>query len=240
MNVYKTENIGTLIKGNPYVGRGIIAGLSEDGRYAVGAYFIMGRSANSRNRIFVEDGEGIRTQAFDPSKLTDPSLIIYAPVRVLGNKTIVTNGDQTDTIYEGMDRQMTFEQSLRSREFEPDGPNYTPRISGIMHLENGGYNYAMSILKSSNGNPESCSRYTFAYENPLAGEGHFIHTYMCDGTPLPSFEGEPKLISVPDDIERFTEILWNSLNEDNKVSLFVRYIDIENGKYETKIVNKNQ
>lgn len=228
------------LRGNSYPGRGIIIGRTPAGTKAVAAYFIMGRSENSRNRIFVEDGEGIRTQAFDPSKLTDPSLIIYAPVRVLGNKTIVTNGDQTDTIYEGMDRQMTFEQSLRSREFEPDGPNYTPRISGIMHLENGRYNYAMSILKSSNGNPESCSRYTFAYENPLAGEGHFIHTYMCDGTPLPSFEGEPKLISVPDDIERFTEILWNSLNEDNKVSLFVRYIDIENGKYETKIVNKNQ
>ena len=228
------------LKSNSYPGRGIILGRSANGTKAVAAYFIMGRSENSRNRIFVTDGEGIRTEAFDPSKLTDPSLIIYAPVRVLGNKTIVTNGDQTDTIYEGMDRQMTFEQSLRSREFEPDGPNYTPRISGIMHLENGRYNYAMSILKSSNGNPESCSRYTFAYENPLAGEGHFIHTYMCDGTPLPSFEGEPKLISVPDDIERFTEILWNSLNEDNKVSLFVRYIDIENGKYETKIVNKNQ
>lgn len=207
---------------------------------AVTAYFIMGRSENSRNRIFVEDGEGIRTQAFDPSKLVDPSLIIYAPVRVLGNKTIVTNGDQTDTIYEGMDRQLTFEQSLRSREFEPDAPNYTPRISGIMHIENGKYSYAMSILKSNNGNPDSCNRYTFAYENCVAGEGHFIHTYKCDGNPLPSFEGEPKLIAIPDDMEAFTETLWNSLNEDNKVSLFVRYIDIATGKYETKIVNKNR
>ncbi len=189
---------------------------------------------------FVEEGQGIRTQAFDPSKLTDPSLIIYAPVRVLGNKTIVTNGDQTDTIYEGMDKQMTFEQSLRSREFEPDGPNYTPRISGIMHLENGTYNYAMSILKSNNGNPDACNRYTFAYENPVAGEGHFIHTYMHDGNPLPSFEGEPKLISVPNRIEEFTDLLWNSLNEENKVSLFVRYIDIATGDIETKIVNKNQ
>ena len=199
-----------------------------------------GRSANSRNRIFVEDGAGIRTQAFDPSKLEDPSLIIYAPVRVLGNKTIVTNGDQTDTIYEGMDKQLTFEQSLRCREFEPDGPNYTPRISGIMHMENGGYNYAMSILKSNNGNPDACNRYTFAYESAVAGEGHFIHTYMHDGNPLPSFEGEPKLVEMSDDIESFTEMLWSSLNEENKVSLFVRYIDIQTGNTETRIVNKNK
>lgn len=228
------------LQGNSYPGRGIIIGRSTDGTKAVTAYFIMGRSVNSRNRIFVEDGEGIRTQAYDPSKLTDPSLIIYAPVRVLGNKTIVTNGDQTDTIYEVMDKQMTFEQSLRSREFEPDGPNYTPRISGIMHIENGTYNYAMSILKSNNGSPDSCNRYTFAYENPAAGEGHFIHTYKCDGDPLPSFEGEPKLIAVPDDIDAFTDTLWNSLNEDNKVSLFVRYIDIASGTCATRIVNKNQ
>ena len=223
-----------------YPGRGIVIGRSKDGKKAVTAYFIMGRSANSRNRVFVEDGEGIRTQAFDPSKLTDPSLIIYAPVRVLGNKTIVTNGDQTDTIYEGMDKQLTFEQSLRSREFEPDGPNYTPRISGVMHIENRTFNYAMSILKSNNGNPESCNRYTFAYENPAAGEGHFIHTYKCDGNPLPSFEGEPKLIAIPDDMDAFADSLWNSLNADNKVSLFVRYIDIATGTYETKIINKNQ
>ncbi|MBQ8325518.1 MAG: IMP cyclohydrolase [Lachnospiraceae bacterium] len=225
---------------NAYPGRGIVIGKSEDGTKAVTAYFIMGRSENSRNRVFVEEGEGIRTQAFDPSKLTDPSLIIYAPVRVLGNKTIVTNGDQTDTIYDGMDRQLTFEQSLRCRQFEPDGPNYTPRISGIMHIEKGTFNYAMSILKSNNGNPEACNRYTFAYENPVAGEGHFIHTYMHDGNPLPSFEGEPKLVAIPDDIDDFTDMLWNSLNADNKVSLFVRYIDIASGKYETKIVNKNQ
>ena len=228
------------LKGNAYPGRGIVIGRSKDGTKAVAGYFIMGRSQNSRNRVFVEEGEGIRTQAFDPSKLEDPSLIIYAPVRVLGNKTIVTNGDQTDTIYEGMDRQLTFEQSLRSREFEPDAPNYTPRISGIMHIENGKYSYAMSILKSNNGNPDSCNRYTFAYENCVAGEGHFIHTYKCDGNPLPSFEGEPKLIAIPDDMETFTETLWNSLNKDNKVSLFVRYIDIATGKYETKIVNKNR
>lgn len=228
------------LKENSYPGRGIVIGRSADGKKAVTAYFIMGRSENSRNRVFAEDGEGIRTQAFDPSKLTDPSLIIYAPVRVLGNKTIVTNGDQTDTIYEGMDHQLTFEQSLRSREFEPDGPNYTPRISGIMHVENGGYSYAMSILKSNNGSPESCNRFTFAYENAAPGEGHFIHTYMHDGNPLPSFEGEPKLISIPDDMNAFTDMLWNSLNEDNKVSLFVRYIDIAAGTYETNIRNKNQ
>lgn len=228
------------LKNNAYPGRGIILGKSPDGKKAVAAYFIMGRSENSRNRVFVEEGEGIRTQAYDPSKLTDPSLIIYAPVRVLGNKTIVTNGDQTDTIYEGMDKQLTFEQSLRSREFEPDAPNYTPRISGIMHVEDGRYNYAMSILKSSDGDPSGCNRYTYAYENPKAGEGHFIHTYMHDGNPLPSFEGEPKRIAVLDDIEAFTKLLWDSLNEENKVSLFVRYIDIETGTYETTITNKNQ
>ena len=228
------------LKENSYPGRGIIIGRSADGTKAVTAYFIMGRSENSRNRVFVEDGEGIRTQAFDPSKLVDPSLIIYAPVRVLGNKTIVTNGDQTDTIYEGMDHQLTFEQSLRSREFEPDGPNYTPRISGMLTVENGRFDYQMSILKSNNGNPAACNRYTFSYENPVAGEGHFIHTYLCDGNPLPSFEGEPKLVAIQDNIEIFTELLWNSLNADNKVSLFVRYINIETGEYETKIVNKNE
>ena len=185
------------LKNNSYPGRGIILGRSLDGTKAVAAYFIMGRSENSRNRVFVTEGEGIRTQAFDPSKLTDPSLIIYAPVRVLGNKTIVTNGDQTDTIYEGMDRQMTFEQSLRCR-------------------------------------------YTFAYEKAIPGEGRFIHTYKCDGNPLPSFEGEPKLVQIPNDMKEFTDLLWNSLNEDNKVSLFVRYIDIATGKYETTIVNKNK
>ena len=228
------------LQSNAYPGRGIVIGKTPDGTKAVTAYFIMGRSENSRNRVFVEDGEGIRTQAFDPSKLSDPSLIIYAPVRVLGNKTIVTNGDQTDTIYELMDKQMTFEQSLRTREFEPDGPNYTPRISGIMHIKDGKYNYAMSILKRNNGNPDACNRYTFAYENPVAGEGHFIHTYKCDGNPLPSFEGEPKLVAIEDDMDAFADKIWKSLNEDNKVSLFVRYIDIATGKYESKIINKNK
>ncbi len=234
------KSLAQELAGNSYPGRGIIIGKSADAKYAVTAYFIMGRSANSRNRIFAEDGAGIRTQAYDPSKLEDPSLIIYAPVRVLGNKTIVTNGDQTDTVYELMDRQQTFEQALRTREFEPDAPNYTPRISGIMHLENGGYNYAMSILKSNHGDPSSCCRYTFAYENPAAGEGHFIHTYRGDGNPLPSFEGEPVLVGIEEDIDSFTKTVWDNLNEENKVSLFVRYIDIASGQYETRIVNKNQ
>lgn len=225
---------------NAYPGRGIVIGKSADGTKAVTAYFIMGRSSNSRNRVFVEEGEGIRTEAFDPSKLEDPSLIIYAPVRVLGNKTIVTNGDQTDTVYDGLSAGLTFEQSLTGREFEPDGPNYTPRISGVMHVEDGKYDYAMSILKSNNGNPDACNRYTFAYENPVAGEGHFIHTYMHDGNPLPSFEGEPKLVGIEDDIDAFAEKIWNSLNEDNKVSLFVRFIDISTGTYETRIINKNK
>lgn len=223
-----------------YPGRGIIIGKSADGKYAVTAYFIMGRSSNSRNRIFVEDGKGIRTQAFDPSKLEDPSLIIYAPVRVLGNKTIVTNGDQTDTIYELMDKQQTFEQALRTRTFEPDAPNYTPRISGIMHVENGSYNYAMSILKSNHGDPSSCCRFTYAYENPAAGEGHFIHTYMGDGDPLPSFEGEPTLVGIEGSIDDFAGTVWENLNEENKVSLFVRYINIEDGSFESRIINKNQ
>ena len=228
------------LQGNAYPGRGIIIGKTPDGKKAVTAYFIMGRSENSRNRVFVTEGEGIRTEAYDPSKLTDPSLIIYAPVRVLGNRTIVTNGDQTDTIYDGMDKELTFEQSLRCREFEPDAPNYTPRISGVMHIEAGKYDYAMSILKSNNGDPSCRNRYTFTYDNPVAGEGHFIHTYKCDGNPLPSFEGEPKLVNILDDMDAYTELLWNSLNEENKVSLFVRYIDIATGTYETKIVNKNQ
>lgn len=237
MNVLSLEQE---LMNNSYPGRGIVVGKSADGTKAVSAYWIMGRSENSRNRVFVKDGEGIRTEAFDPSKLVDPSLIIYAPVRVLGTNTIVTNGDQTDTIYDGMRDGLTFEQSLRTREFEPDGPNYTPRISSVMHVENGTYDYAMSILKSNNGNPDACNRYTFSYENPVAGEGHFIHTYMHDANPLPSFEGEPKLVQIPDSIDEFTTIIWQALNSDNKVSLFVRYIDIQTGTYETKIINKHK
>lgn len=228
------------LKENSYPGRGIVIGKTPNGKHAVTAYFIMGRSENSRNRVFVEEGEGIRTEAFDPSKLVDPSLIIYAPVRVLGNKTIVTNGDQTDTIYELMDKQQTFEQALRTREFEPDAPNYTPRISGIMHIEDGNFSYAMSILKSNNGNGAACNRYTYAYEKPIAGEGRFIHTYMRDANPLPSFEGEPTWVKISGDIDSFTDMVWNNLDEDNKVSLFVRFIDIKTGRYETRIVNKNK
>lgn len=227
------------LRENAYPGRGIILGKSEDGKNAVCAYFIMGRSENSRNRVFVEDGQGIRTKAFDESKLTDPSLIIYAPVRVLGNKTIVTNGDQTDTIYDLMNSQQTFEQALRTRTFEPDAPNYTPRISGIVKIESGEMNYALSILKSADGNPSSCERFTFTYNSPLDGIGHFIHTYRADGNPLPSFEGEPKKIGISGDIDEFCNGLWDALNEDNKVSLFVRYISLSDGKAETRIVNKN-
>lgn len=223
-----------------YHGRGIIIGKSVDGKKAITAYFIMGRSVNSRNRVFVAEGDAMRTKAFDESKMTDPHLIIYYPVRVLGNKTIVTNGDQTDTIYELMDKQMTFEQALRTREFEDDAPNYTPRISGIIHHENGEMNYAMSILKSADGDGSSCQRYTYAYSNPLAGRAKFIHTYKADGNPLPSFEGEPKTLELPDvDIDTMTDIIWKNLNEDNKVSLFVRYIDLETNEVETRIVNKN-
>ena len=236
----KTLDIQKLLSENAYPGRGIILGKSPDGKNAVIAYFIMGRSVNSRNRVFEATADGIRTKAFDESKLSDPHLIIYSPVRVLGNKTIVTNGDQTDTIYAGMDCQQTFEQSLRCREYEDDAPNYTPRISGIVHRENGAMNYALSILKSADGNPDSVHRFTFGYENPVNGEGHFIHTYMGDGNPLPSFEGEPEKITVENDIDVFTDMLWDNLNEDNKVSLFVRYIDLESGKATDRIVNKNK
>lgn len=224
-----------------YHGRGIVIGKSADGKKAVIAYFIMGRSENSRNRVFIEDGDGIRTQAFDESKMTDPHLIIYAPVCVLGNKTIVTNGDQTDTIYDLMDKQMTFEESLRTRTFEDDAPNFTPRISGIIHLENGSMNYAMSILKSANGAPASTRRFTFAYSDPISGQGSFIHTYAAAGDPLPSFTGEPKDVVIPDmSLDDFTNFVWTNLNADNKVSLFTRYIDIESGKFESRIVNKNK
>jgi len=235
------KSIAQELNSLPYHGRGIIIGKSADGTKAVTAYFIMGRSENSRNRVFVPDGEGIRTQAFDESKMVDPHLIIYAPVRVLGNKTIVTNGDQTDTIYDLMDKQMTFEQALRTREFEDDAPNYTPRISGIIHLDDGEMNFAMSILKSAEGDASACARYTYAYSTPIKGQAKFIHTYKCDGNPLPSFEGEPKTLELPDtDIDTLTDLIWNNLNSDNKVSLFVRYIDIATGKYDTRIVNKNK
>lgn len=227
------------LSSNAYPGRGIVLGKSEDGKYAVTAYFIMGRSENSRNRIFITDGEGIRTKAYDESKLEDPSLIIYAPVRVLDDKTIVTNGDQTDTIYENLKKGMRFEESLREREFEPDAPNYTPRISGLIKVSGGQAAYSLSILKSDNADPERCLRYTFDYDDIKAGEGRFIHTYMGDGNPLPSFEGEPERVDINGDIDTFTSLVWDALNPDNKVSLFVRYIDIKTGKYDTRIINKH-
>ena len=234
------KSLATDLNTTSYPGRGIVIGRTPDATKAVIAYFIMGRSENSRNRVFVEDGEGIRTQAFDPSKLEDPSLIIYAPVRVLGNQTIVTNGDQTDTVYDLVKEGYTFEQALRTREFEPDAPNFTPRISGILTFENGDFDYSMSILKSNIGNPDACNRYTFSYSNPVAGEAHFIHTYMGDGNPLPSFEGEPVLVDTMDNIDEFTEMVWNNLNEDNKVSLFVRFVNLADMTYETRIINKNK
>ncbi len=235
----KISTIANELNSLAYHGRGIMIGKS--GNKAVTAYFIMGRSENSRNRVFVAEGDAMRTKAFDESKMTDPHLIIYYPVRVLGNKTIVTNGDQTDTIYDLMDKQMTFEQALRTREFEDDAPNFTPRISGIIHHEKGEMNFAMSILKSAEGDDSSCERFTYAYNNPIDGRAKFIHTYNGDGNPLPSYEGEPKTLELPDtDIDFLTDLIWNNLNEDNKVSLFVRYIDLDTGANETRIVNKNK
>ena len=236
----KVTSIANELNSLAYHGRGIIIGKSADSKKAVTAYFIMGRSVNSRNRVFVAEGDAMRTKAFDDSKMVDPHLIIYYPVRVLGNKTIVTNGDQTDTIYNLMDKQMTFEQALRTREFEDDKPNFTPRISGIIRRETEGMNFALSILKSAEGDDSSCERFTYAYSNPVAGRAKFIHTYNGDGDPLPSFEGEPKTLELPDvDIDTLTDLIWTNLNEDNKVSLFVRYIDIATGEAETRIVNKN-
>ncbi|MCR4631771.1 MAG: IMP cyclohydrolase [Treponema sp.] len=246
----KILNVKDELSRTSYPGRGIIAGKSEDGKYAVSAYWTMGRSAGSRNRIFVSSNDGeaatevIRTKAFDESLIAgDPSLIIYAAVRELGKKTIVTNGDQTDTIFEGLKKGLTFEQSLRSRKYEHDAPNYTPRISSLLDLEggvDGSYAYSLSILKSDCGNGDNTLRFTYTYDNPQNGEGHYIHTYMEDGNPLPSFEGEPVKLALHGSIKEFADEIWNSLNADNKVSLFVRYVEIATGKYEQVIINKNK
>lgn len=233
-------SIGEVLAAKTYPGRGIVVGRSKDGKKAVTAYFIMGRSENSRNRIFVEEGEGIRTEAFDETKLSDPSLIIYSPVKVIGKKTIITNGDQTDTIYDYMTAGKCFNSALMSREFEPDAPNYTPRISALVDISDESLRFRMSILKSNDGNPDCCNRYFYDYSDIPAGEGRFIHTYKEDGTTLPSFEGEPLKVSLDGDIDEFTKNLWKNLNEDNKVSLFTRFIDIKTGEYQTRIVNKNQ
>lgn len=234
-----TENLSRLLRDNCYPGRGIVVGRSADGKKAVIAYFIMGRSANSRNRVFSERGQGIITEAFDPSKLEDPSLIIYAPVRVLGSDTVVTNGDQTDTVCEYLAAGKSFEDALRSRSFEPDAPNFTPRISGLVQLGQGSFCYRLSILKSSFGNPDSTERFFWEYPQPLAGEGRFIHTYRCDGDPIPSFSGEPVRVAIAGDIDAFAREIWQSLDEDNKVSLFVRTVELEGGKTETRIINKH-
>lgn len=236
MNVYEIASLSDRLKDNTYPGRGIVLGLTQDGACAVAAYFIMGRSVNSRNRIFVQEGDGIRTEAFDPSKLTDPSLIIYHPVREFGRGLIVTNGDQTDTIYDHLKRGQTFEAALRTREFEPDAPNFTPRISGLLSPDG---SYQLSILKSVDEAGSGCQRQTFEYP-ATPGLGHFLHTYVCDGTPIPSFVGEPERVSIPDDIDALAAAIWDNLNEDNKVSLFVRYTELKTGKTTQRIFNKNK
>ena len=238
MNVYEIKEIDKLICGNSYVGRGIVIGKTPDGKKACTAYFIMGRSANSRNRVFEERNGDVYTKAFDESKVEDPSLIIYAAIRRVYNRLVVTNGDQTDTICEGIKNGKSFSESLNSREFEPDSPNFTPRISGILNFYNSNFNYEMSILKSVDEGGTACSRYTFSYPS-IAGLGHFIHTYECDGNPLPTFLGEPERVKMYDDIDEFTNVLWNSLDDQNKISLYVRYTDLETGKEENRLINKN-
>ena len=237
--IYKVHDIGELIKDNSYVGRGIVIGLSESGKKAVFAYFIMGRSENSRNRVFTEKDGEVTIYPFDASKVKDPSLIIYSPVRKAGNSVIVTNGDQTDTIYDFLVKGKTFEEALETRCFEPDAPNFTPRISGVLNFAGGDFTYKMSILKSADEQGSACNRYTFSYA-PLAGLGHFIHTYNCDGDPIPTFTGEPERVQIPNDIQAFTDTLWNNLNEANKISLYVRYTDLATGKFEHVLINKNK
>ena len=238
MNIYEINNIAELIKDNSYVGRGIVIGKTEDAKRACVAYFIMGRSANSRNRVFVERDNALFTEPFDASKVEDPSLIIYAALRRHENKLIATNGDQTDTIYDGVKAGKGFAEALRAREFEPDAPNFTPRISGMITFANGDFTYEMSILKSADEKGSACNRYTFEYPS-LAGLGHFIHTYVCDGNPIPTFQGEPERVAIGNDIDEFTNSLWNALDKDNKISLYVRYIDLETGAEENRLINKN-
>ena len=237
--IYKVHDIGALIKDNSYVGRGIVVGMSESGKNAVFAYFIMGRSENSRNRIFIEKGEEVTIYPFDESKVKDPSLIIYSPVRRAGDAIVVTNGDQTDTVCDYLTRGKTFEEALASRCFEPDAPNFTPRISGMLDLGEGGFTYKLSILKSADEAGSACNRYTFSYE-PRKGLGHFIHTYNCDGDPIPTFTGEPERVAIPDDMDAFANDLWENLNEANKISLYVRYTDLATGKFERVLINKNK
>ena len=236
MNVYEIGSMAEKLANNTYPGRGIVLGQTPDGKKAVAAYFIMGRSVNSRNRVFVEEPDGIRTEAHDPSLLSDPSLIIYHPVRELGRGLIVTNGDQTDTIREYLEKGQTFETALRTRGFEPDGPNWTPRISGLLSPDG---SYKLSILKSADAEGSACVRNYFSYP-PIPGLGHFIHTYVCDGSPIPTFQGEPERVAIPNNIDDFTCELWKNLNEDNKISLFVRYTDLEKRTYEQRILNKHQ
>lgn len=239
MNVYETNAIGELIKDNAYVGRGIIIGKSDDGQKACVAYFIMGRSENSRNRIFCEKGDEVIIYPFDESKVEDPSLIIYSPIKAYSTKLIVTNGDQTDTVYDFLKDGKTFEEALSTREFEPDSPNFTPRISGMLTFCEADFGYKMSILKSADEQGSACNRYTFSY-SPIDGLGHFIHTYNCDGNPIPTFTGEPERVKIGNDIDIFANEIWDNLNEDNKISLYVRFIDLKTGKTENRLFNKNK
>ena len=236
MNIYENLDLAALLAGNPYPGRGIVLGKTADGAKSVVAYFIMGRSENSRNRVFIPEADGIRTEAHDPAKLADPSLIIYHPVRQVGRGLIVTNGDQTDTVREFLEKGLSFEAALRTREFEPDGPNWTPRISGLLSPDG---SYKMSILKSADAEGSACARYFYEYPG-LAGVGHFIHTYVTDGNPIPTFQGEPERVAIGNDMEEFTQMIWNNLNENNKISLYVRFTDLETGAYDETIINKNQ
>lgn len=238
MNIYEIKSMKDRIDGNPYVGRGIVIGKSSDGKKAATAYFIMGRSANSRNRVFTVKSGEVFTEPFDASKVEDPSLIIYAALRKFENKLIVTNGNQTDTVYDGIVTGKSFSESLESREFEPDAPNFTPRISGILTFGENDFKYEMSILKSLDENGSDCARYTFSYPSK-AGLGHFIHTYVTDGNPIPTFQGEPERVAIPDSIDEFADEIWNYLDENNKISLYVRYTDLTDGSYEEKLINKN-